>query len=429
MNKSRQELFDLVWQYPMVHLAKQLNVSGPALKQTCKKNGIPLPAMGHWTRKRLGQEDQRPELPYVHHNPSIVFPDELGGELAEAAGVEHVNSVVPMLEQKPNARSMNQLLDLRCIRTAESIKAHIKSMEKKSTMSFDDFSKVKESWPPKTLFSFAYFKSVQDEMPIVATSKNAIRAVCIADEIIERLGRAGIEVTLEPKRNYIRYMMLAKKDGVEHEIFFRETWTKASKTTALNKLHKQLTGNDYWGSVMEVPKNILCIELGGRFGRVIRDGYTKLEDQTTKIVDHIIKKINERIEWLKECAIREREFERKKAIRDHNERIKVSMAKQLEIALKESEDHSQFRMLQDYLLVLDSELMGLTTHEREIGREWIALVKSIADAKNPLKKRLMAFSSIQQNGAANAGQHWHGKELPEDYDPEFEDELREDRFG
>lgn len=64
MEKSRQELFEMVWQTPMIHLAKQLNISDVGLRKICKKHGIPLPRAGHWTRKQLGKEDARPELPY-----------------------------------------------------------------------------------------------------------------------------------------------------------------------------------------------------------------------------------------------------------------------------------------------------------------------------------------------------------------------------
>lgn len=47
MDKSRVELFELVWSKPMTHLSKELGLSDVGLRKICVKYGIPLPARGY----------------------------------------------------------------------------------------------------------------------------------------------------------------------------------------------------------------------------------------------------------------------------------------------------------------------------------------------------------------------------------------------
>ena len=76
MQKSRVELFDLVWSKPMTHLAKELGLSDVGLRKICVKFRIPLPPRGHWSRLQFGKQDPRPELPFENNNPQIRLPDE-----------------------------------------------------------------------------------------------------------------------------------------------------------------------------------------------------------------------------------------------------------------------------------------------------------------------------------------------------------------
>jgi hypothetical protein len=59
MNKKRYELFDLVWEVPMIHLSGQLVLTNVGLRKICTKYGIPLPPRGYWMRKQMGKSDAR----------------------------------------------------------------------------------------------------------------------------------------------------------------------------------------------------------------------------------------------------------------------------------------------------------------------------------------------------------------------------------
>jgi len=76
MNKTRHELFELVWSMPMTKLAKQFELSDVGLRKICVKHQIPLPPMGYWIRKEFGKEALKPNLPNTEDNPEIEINNE-----------------------------------------------------------------------------------------------------------------------------------------------------------------------------------------------------------------------------------------------------------------------------------------------------------------------------------------------------------------
>ena len=64
---SPRELFDKVWETPVLKLAQEIGISDVALSKACRKAGLPLPPRGHWAKpvsKRPGKPkpptDERP---------------------------------------------------------------------------------------------------------------------------------------------------------------------------------------------------------------------------------------------------------------------------------------------------------------------------------------------------------------------------------
>ncbi|HEN8798343.1 TPA: hypothetical protein U8251_000893 [Pseudomonas putida] len=54
-----QQLFEMVWERPVLILAKEIGVSDVGLSKACRKAGILLPARGHWAKP----ESKRPRRP------------------------------------------------------------------------------------------------------------------------------------------------------------------------------------------------------------------------------------------------------------------------------------------------------------------------------------------------------------------------------
>ena len=53
---SRKELYDHVWEKPIIHFAKENGLNYGRLLCTLKENDIPYPPSGYWTKVSLKKE-------------------------------------------------------------------------------------------------------------------------------------------------------------------------------------------------------------------------------------------------------------------------------------------------------------------------------------------------------------------------------------
>lgn len=60
---SREELYEMVWSKPMMHLAPELGISDRGLAKTCTRLEIPVPGRGYWQKIERGQQVEKEELP------------------------------------------------------------------------------------------------------------------------------------------------------------------------------------------------------------------------------------------------------------------------------------------------------------------------------------------------------------------------------
>lgn len=62
-NLTRQQLYLLVWEKPLSHLARTFGLSGHDLAKTCDRLDIPRPASGHWSKLAVGKTVETKALP------------------------------------------------------------------------------------------------------------------------------------------------------------------------------------------------------------------------------------------------------------------------------------------------------------------------------------------------------------------------------
>ncbi len=162
MEKSRVELYELVWSKPMTHLAKELGLSDVGLRKICVKYGIPLPLRGYWSRLQFGKQDPRPELPFENNNPQIRLPDE--DTAASREQMSLIRKLTKKAEQaiEPVLREPQQFKDVRCIRTYQAILERIKYLEKRTGQAYEEYKEGRRSFPPKKVYDLAFFSSKED---------------------------------------------------------------------------------------------------------------------------------------------------------------------------------------------------------------------------------------------------------------------------
>jgi len=86
---TRQQLYDLVWSKPMIHLAKEFQLSDVALAKWCRKMDSPLPGVGYWRRIETGKKAKKEKL------PSPERTDELHLTITQHAPDEEVATPPP----------------------------------------------------------------------------------------------------------------------------------------------------------------------------------------------------------------------------------------------------------------------------------------------------------------------------------------------
>jgi hypothetical protein len=64
---TRQDLYALVWERPVIHVSKRFGISDVALRKTCKKHDIPLPPLGYWAKLAHGKNVVQTPLPALKH--------------------------------------------------------------------------------------------------------------------------------------------------------------------------------------------------------------------------------------------------------------------------------------------------------------------------------------------------------------------------
>lgn len=149
---------------------------------------------------------------------------------------------------------------------------------------------------------------------------------------------------------------------------------------------------------IEVPKNVLCINFGwsSYSHKSIKDSGLRLEQQIDKVVDYIVDDLNEKIEDRKQSEIRQREYDRKKHIREFNERIAQDRKKQLEHALKESKDLESLIRMKLYLKTMKEIFAKLPEEEQAAGMAWISLVKQELRTIQPVETRIKKSNAQQK---------------------------------
>ena len=430
MEKSRVELFELVWAKPMTHLAKELGLSDVGLRKICVKFGIPLPQRGYWARLQVGKQDPRPELPFENNNPQIRLPDEATAATREQLSLMRKLAKQAEQEVEPVLREPQQFKDTRCIRTYQAILERIKELEQRTGQSYSDYQSGRRSFPPKRAFDLAFFFSREDQIPISATIDNALRAVAIADVVIERLAARAINVELRAVRDSRVCEMRAVKGDEYYEFRFWEPSTKAARSKALTDLEKLVSDYSSGYDTIMLPRHILTVEFDSRYNRSsIQDKVAvKLEQQVERIVQRIEAKLEQqaadhlrRKQW-------HRDYERKKAIRLHNERVLEDRAQQLERAINESLNFEKSQQLKQYLKQLSLAIDKLPAEEKVFGIAWLRMVREQRKGLNPIAERLESFRILASDQAEWSEQYWGLDFIHEDADTDFDASFEEERL-
>ena len=120
---TRQQLYDEVWSEPISKLSKKYGLSDVGLAKVCKRNGIPRPGNGTWSKLKHGHKVKKTPLPEMPDEKPIRFNTSIKGIGKEDPAMPKEAEALIAFEQREENRIVvpEKLLNpLTCIKTVRA---------------------------------------------------------------------------------------------------------------------------------------------------------------------------------------------------------------------------------------------------------------------------------------------------------------------
>ncbi|MBI1309144.1 MAG: hypothetical protein GC129_04750 [Proteobacteria bacterium] len=306
---TRQELFKLVWEKPMLKLAKDFGISDVGLKKICKRLNIPTPPQGHWVRAELGKATTPPKL------PQGAYPAEV--------------RIIPQDKIK-NPKSQS-LADIKAREEAPANRIKVPATLIEPHPWIEQALKVANRNSNKPgIFSLAGAHSPD----IHASAAQADRALRTFDTFLKALKARGLKVWIEHQRTWVCY----EKEDLRVEL--KEVRTRRYLSKEEQAVFKPQYSWDRPPAFVDEPNGQLhfCIyetkEFYSSYVRVLKE--TPAQPMETRVNDMILvlarmaeatklkrqERLQREAQWAEESKRRE---EREKLERERELRLKKFM--------------------------------------------------------------------------------------------------------
>jgi hypothetical protein len=349
---TRKELYELVWQEPMLALSKKYQISDTGLRKICKRLNIPVPQMGYWQKVKHGKKVARPKLP----------------ELPEDKGEVLLDIRSDILVYDPWGKGALNDLEKRILEDK-----HLQLSVPGRLTNADDLivqaKKSLESHKPGH-FDGGLVRASFGELDIIVNYKSTSRALRIFDTIIKGLRTRGHEVI-------VRYQdTFAIVAGEEIKLKLRERLRR----------EKVKNPNYSWEDTVYHATGLLYLKVDRWSSEYeFKDGSTQLEEQMPRIIAKL---------ELTGAKLKHERQEREKYRAEQKEKERI----QLEIIKKKEKDQNDFKellqqalqwhqatILRNYIEALKENLTrdGVLTMEQN---NWFRWAQDKTDSFDPLLK-------------------------------------------
>ena len=365
MKLKRKDLFDAVWQTPVIRLAKGYGISDVGLAKACRRHEIPVPPLGYWAQVAVGRGKPRPLL--------SGDPDEI----VEFSGND-------LLKKKALVPELQEGL--------------AKAIAVKSQTPMEMGADAWGRWTRKTAHSLDrkpdsdnFISGKPDTFRVRVSAASKDRVIRILAILESSLVAAGMEWKVEePPQGVVGKLL---NETVRFEI--KETYTRQEhieKHPKYDWMDKRTYTYHFSGD--------LKVSIDGWFeGRKTwSDGKTKrLEDKLLEIIEGFLAAAAAMRQRTIEREESDRRYEQEEAIRHERERIAYEQRQFLEKTLKEAKEWSEAKLIREYLggirQMIDSERVQLTAE----GRDWLRRVDEAAKRHDPITRLLGLQSDDTQS--------------------------------
>ena len=392
---TREELFEQVWERPMVDVAADYGISDVGLKKICDKHRIPVPGRGYWAKKAAGKKVARAHFRTVS-DPAvnrIMIQGSPARRLPEA--VKKAREAAKKRERRPENKvevvAVPQDLHPKVARTRgelEKAKPSDKGVVRTSGPDLFDLEIGPESIGRVIAFLDALITAAEDRSYQVVKGNQALEL--FVDD--ERLSFKLVEHTTRSKHN-----------PTEAELAAIEKWEKRQQRRQQNWGYGDWTPRPTPPEWDYLPnRHLQVIVNDGCYGhnglrRTFGDGKAQ---RIETLINAILEAFATWSVAIKAKRIedeqRRREWEEEQQRREEQRRLTALESKRVEALTKSLERWDQHRRVLDYVAAVEAKL-STDDEQREAARQWIDWAKGFADRIDPLREglpRLLHFEDF-----------------------------------
>jgi hypothetical protein len=392
MNLSRRQLYDLVWSKPILSLAKEYGFSDVGFSKICRRHNIPLPPRGYWAKISAGLQVAKPALPNPHREEPVYIPprksitDEESLEkkktlAQEKSEVEKIGVIsVPSQITSPHKITQNTQ------QYFEKIIKKIEQAQKSNSLPRDYYSVINSIYRGRV-------QCKQTGCFNVAVSEGLVeRALIFLDTLVKELEKYGFKIQ-SAKSKETQGPVSAVKDNEVITFLISEGYKyqvveDSKKMTELDRLlypDKKPVATGKLTFSVYAPETHL--------GRNWSDGKRLIELELPAIIHEFINLVpRQKQARIDEIARQELRNEEARIFRERESQryFEQSIYEQ---ALRESDDFNAYKQLEVYLNYLEVQYLEQFGAFNEQALAWFSTARKIANAKNPVSRRLKILSN------------------------------------
>lgn len=381
---SRQQLYDEIWKISVSGVAKKYNLHYGKLIATCKREGIPFPSSGYWTKLKLGK-NVSDEIVMLPESEERDIELSLNGikierikqaknfkekECAQKEGVVDKLLFLPVEERR---KVIDKALSLEI---SAGGRLHPVLIQYKQAV--ETYNKQLGEEKSRNYYNPHFHNPKQKPDFISEVSEEGLkRIIAILDVIykaVEALGgHVDADLSMKIKSDYVRVRFVESKDKIKHELTKQEARELLEYNDAVK--HHRYASKPQIRQYDHIYNGKLRIVFGEH--KYIRDNAAEnLEDRLGDILILLYEKAEEnRIDReRREEAQRKREEEarRQEEIRKRKE-LEIQKTKEL---VNKAEDYRIACNIRAYIAAVGN-------NGSETNAEWLAWAKGKADWYDP----------------------------------------------
>jgi hypothetical protein len=410
---KRSELYAWVWAKPVIRLAKELGVSDVGLAKACRRQNIPIPPRGHWTKLQFGKSSPQTALPPQDQDNEVQLtiptPREIARKEKNRALVNAVERVAERLPP-PQFEISTELVKQHPLVKATNtyLKRLPKVIKRYQRTNWLDRGEDFES-PPYEQHGRYSFK-VPSGLVVTASLEKMDWVLRFYNSLFAALAQAGARAKRtdadqprSPKEARVcleltgESLTLTMSEGYrKHELDAEEfrlaklksSWAQAWRYVPSEKFTLHVRGTEY--SVSKEWRGTTA-QFEPQFPNIVATILTLLRGQSAVREDRI-----------REEEVRRAAAQKADAVRQVNE----AKAEQLKRAFSIAMEHDRVTQLNKFLDTLETELSSFMEPYQERARVWIAVVREELARRDPYLVALQSSLSPEYSWSTWPPRWW-----------------------